>query len=134
MKINSGATSHFITEDMNLPKGQKSNKQVYLPDNTTRRTSTKTKLPFPNLSEAAQEADILPGLKRSLMSVNKMAQEGCTTIFHPGEKGVTIQEKGSLQIIMTKAPVLHGHKINGDKLWTVSGQIEMNKQEEASNV
>ena len=134
MIIDSGATSHFITEDMNLPKGQKSNKQVYLPDGTTLRTSTKTKLPFPDLSEAAREADILPGLKRSLISVNKMAQEGYTTIFHPGEKGVTIHKKGSLQITTTKAPVLHGHKINGEKLWTVSGNIETNKHEQVNNV
>ena len=132
--IDSGATSHFITEDMNLPKGQKSNKQVYLPDDTTLRTSTKTKLPFPNLSEAAREADILPGLKRSLLSVNKMSQEGYTTIFHPGDKGVTIHKKGSLQIITTNSPVLHGHKINGEKLWTVSGKIEEGTHEEAHNV
>jgi hypothetical protein len=127
MIIDSRATSHFITEEMNLPKGQKSNKQVYLPDDTTLRTSTKTKLPFPNLSEAAREADILPGLKRSLMSVNKMSQEGYTTIFHPGEQGVTIHEKGTFKIITTKKTVIHGHNIK-------SGQIETNKQEEANNV
>ena len=61
--IDSGAMSHFITEEMNLPKGQRSNKQVYLPDDTTLKTSTRTKLPFTNLLEAAREADILPGLK-----------------------------------------------------------------------
>jgi hypothetical protein len=134
MIIDSRATSHFITEEMNLPKGQKSNKQVYLPDDTTLKTSTRTKLPFTNLSEAAREADILPGLKRSLMSVNKMSQEGYTTIFHPGEQGVTIHEKGTFKIITTKKTVIHGHNINGEKLWTVSGQIETNKQEEANNV
>jgi hypothetical protein len=47
MIIDSGATSHFVSEDMNLPKGGKSNKQVYLPNDTRLRTSTKTKLPFP---------------------------------------------------------------------------------------
>ena len=87
MIINSGATSHFVSEEMNLPQEGKSNKQVYLPNDATLRTSTKTKLPFPSLSEAAREADILPGLKRSLMSVNKMVEEGYTTIFHPGEEG-----------------------------------------------
>ncbi len=134
MIINSGVTSHFISEDMNLTKGEKSSKQVYLPDDTTLRTSTKTKLPFPKLSEAAQEADILPGLKRPLMSVNKMSEEGYTTIFHPGEEGVTIHKEGSIQIIMTEPPVLHGHKLNGEKLWTVSGETEKNKREEANNV
>ncbi len=109
MIIDSGATSHFISEDMNLPKGGKSSKQVYLPDDMTLRTSTKTKLPFPRLSEAAREANVLPGLKQSLMSVNKMAEEGNTTIFHPGEEGVTIHQEGSISITMTKAPVLYGH-------------------------
>ena len=127
MIIDSGATSHFISEDMDLPKGGKSSKQVYLPDDTTLRTSTKTKLPFPKLSEAAQEADILPGLKRSLLSVNKMSEEGYTTIFHPGEEGGTIHEEGSIQIIMTEPPVLQGCKLNGEKLWTVSGKTEKNK-------
>ncbi len=108
--------------------------QVYLPDDTTLTTSTKTKLPFPKLSEAAREADILPGLKQSLMSVNKMSEEGYTTIFHPGEEGVTIHKEGTVQIIMTEPPVLHGHKINGEKLWTVAGKTEKNKQEEAHNV
>ena len=134
MIINSGAKSHFISEDMNLPKGGKSSKQVYLPDDTTLRTSTKTKLPFPRLSEAAQEADVLPGLKRSLMSVNKMSEEGYTTIFHSGEEGVTIHQEGYNSITMTEPPVLHGHKLNGEKLWTVSARNKKHKQEEASNV
>ena len=53
MIIDSGPMSHFISEDMNLPKGGKSSKQFYLPDDTTLRTSTKTKLLFSRLSEAA---------------------------------------------------------------------------------
>ena len=134
MIINSGATSHFISEDMNISKRGKSSKQVYLTDDTTLRTSTKTKLPFPKISDAAREADILPGLKRSLMSVNKMSEEGYTTIFHPGDEGVTIHKEGSIQIIMTKPPVLHGRKLNGEKLWTVSEKTEKKKQEEAHNV
>jgi hypothetical protein len=68
------------------------------------------------------------------MSVNKMSDEGYTTIFHPGEEGVTIHHEGSIQITMTKPPVLHGRKLNGEKLWTVSGKTEKNTREEASNV
>lgn len=134
MIIDSGATSHFISEDMNLPKGEKSNKQIYLPDDSTLRSSTKTKLPFDRLSEAAREADIVPGLKRSIMSVNKMSEEGYTTIFHPGEEGVTIHQEGSVQITMTEPPILHGSKLNGEKLWTISGKTGKNKREEVSNV
>ena len=112
--IDSGATSHFISKDMDLPKGDKSYKNVYLPDDTKLETSTKTKLPFTQLSDGAREADILPGLKRSLMSISKMSEEGYTTIFHPGEEGVTVHDKGPLTIMMTKPPILHGIKNNGD--------------------
>ena len=134
MIINSGVTSHFVSEDMNLPKGGKSSKQVYLPDDTTLRTLIKTKLPFPRLSEAAREANVLPGLKQSLMSVNKMAEEGNTTIFHPGEEGVTIHQEGSISITMREPPVLYRRKLNGEKLWTVLARSKTHKQEEANNV
>jgi len=33
--IDSGATSNFVPEELNLPMMGKSNKEVYLPDNTT---------------------------------------------------------------------------------------------------
>ncbi len=88
--FNSGATSHFVPEEMNLPKKGKSNKEVFLPDNTKLHALFTTELPFEQLSEKAREADILPGLKTPLISMNKMAEEGYTTIFHPGEEGVTI--------------------------------------------
>ena len=45
------------------PKGDKSQKEVFLPDHTKLTTSTKTQLPFTQLSDGAREADILPGLK-----------------------------------------------------------------------
>jgi len=38
--INSGATSNFVPEEMNLPKKGKSNKEVYLPDNNTKLQAT----------------------------------------------------------------------------------------------
>ncbi len=38
--INSGATSNFVPEEMNLPKKGKSNKEVYLPDNNTKLKAT----------------------------------------------------------------------------------------------
>ena len=71
--IDSGATSNFVPEDMNLPKMKKSNKEVYSPDNTTLQATYCTELPLNQLSTRATEADILPGLKTPLVSVNKMA-------------------------------------------------------------
>ncbi len=83
--IDSGATSNFVLEEMNLPKKGKSNKEVYLPDNTELQASYKTELPFEQLTNKARETDILPGIKTSLVSINKLAKEGYTTVFHPGE-------------------------------------------------
>ncbi len=79
--IDSGATSHFMSEELHLPVEGASNKTVFLPDNSQLRTSTQTKLPLKQGSEAAREADNLLGLKRSLQSVNRLAEEGYTTIF-----------------------------------------------------
>jgi hypothetical protein len=99
-----------MSEELHLPVEERSNKTVFLPDNSQLRTSTRTKLPFKQLSEAAREADNLPGLKRSLLSVNRMAEEGYTTIFHPGEEGVTIHKEGTVTISTSKPPVLQGFK------------------------
>ena len=75
--LDSGAMSHFISENMNLTKGDMLFKEVYLPDDTKLKASTKTKLPFTQLSDRAREADIRPGLlQRSLMSISKMSEEG----------------------------------------------------------
>ncbi len=107
---------------------------MYLPNNTRLQTSTKTKLPFKKLTKAAREADILPGLKRSLLSMNKMAEGGYTTIFHPGEEGVTIHKEGMVTITTSEPLVLKGYKNNPAKLWTVSATQNTENHEEASNV
>jgi hypothetical protein len=52
--IDSGATSHFVTEEMDLPKMGPSNKTIYLPDNTTLKASEKTMLPFSQLLNKAR--------------------------------------------------------------------------------
>ncbi len=93
----------------------KSNKEVYLPDNTTLQAAYCTELPLNKLSKRARQADILPGLKTPLISVNKMAEEGYTTIFHPGEEGVTVHKSDTITIATTQPPVLQGCKAKGEK-------------------
>jgi hypothetical protein len=134
LTINSGATSNFVFKDLDLPKDRVSNKEVFLPDNSKLRTLHKTKLPFKQLSCAAREAHILPGLKRSLLSVNKMSEEGYTAIFHLGEEGASINKKGTLTITTSKPLVLQGCKSNQEKLWTVSANLNDQISEEANNV
>jgi hypothetical protein len=48
--IDSGATSNFVPDDMNFPKMGKSDKEVYLPDNTTLQATYRTELPLNQLS------------------------------------------------------------------------------------
>ncbi len=79
--IDSGATSHFMSEDLNLPKTGPSQIEVFLPDGLKLQSTSKTQLPFNQLDPKVREADILPGLKKSLISVNKMSENGCTSIF-----------------------------------------------------
>ncbi len=42
----SGATSNFVPEEMSLQKKGKSNKEVFLPDNTKLKATHKTEIPF----------------------------------------------------------------------------------------
>ncbi len=100
------------------------------------QASYKTKLPFQKLTNKAREADILPRLKTPLVSMNKLAKEGYTTVFHPGETGVAIHEPGTITITMTKPPILQGCKSRGAKLWTVSTKNKTRKEwikEQANN-
>jgi hypothetical protein len=126
--INSGATSNFVPEEINLPKKGKSDKEVYLPDNTKLQATYRTELPLEQLSQKAREADILPGLKTPLLSINKMAEEGYTTIFHPGEKGFTVHKHGTVAITTAEPSILQGCKKKGAKLWTISADGEQNKE------
>jgi hypothetical protein len=71
----SGANSHFCSEEMDLPEEGESNKSVYLPNGNTIRTTKRTSLPFQQLSKKAREAHVLPHLRQSLMSVNKLSEE-----------------------------------------------------------
>jgi hypothetical protein len=131
--VDLGATSNFVPEEMNMPKKGKSNKEVYLPDNTKLQALYQTKLPLKQLSDKGREADILLGLKHPLVSVNKMSKEGYTTIFHLGEEGVAIHKPGTVSVATTEPPILHECKPKGAKLWTLSADKTM-KKEQANNV
>jgi hypothetical protein len=66
--INLGATSHFISKDLNIPRTSPSQIEVFLPDNSKLQSSSKTQLPFEQLIPKAKEANILPGLTKSVMN------------------------------------------------------------------
>jgi hypothetical protein len=45
-----------------------------------------------------------------------MAEEGYTTIFHPGNQGITIHEPNTVKITASKPPIFQGSKEKGQKL------------------
>ena len=116
--IDSGATSHFLREEENLPKIGGTSTTIYLPDDSTMKATIKVQLPIPELPNKAKDAIIVPGLKRNLGSVSKFSEAGYTTVFHPGEEGVTIHAPNTCKITTTTSPILKGCKSEG--LWTVT--------------
>ena len=109
MIVDSGASSHFATESIDLaPTGIPSTKEVFLPDGSTIKGSETAKLPFPTLPERAKKVDVLPQLQKSLLSVGILADEGYTTVFHPRDQGVTIHEEGTLLLIEKKPAEIQG--------------------------
>ena len=71
MIIDTGATLHFATDTIALPRtGNPSTKQVYLPDGTIIGGSETAELPV-DLPTKAKVVDVLPNLKKSLFSVAK---------------------------------------------------------------
>jgi hypothetical protein len=56
-----------------------------------------------------------------------------TTVFLPGDQGITIHKEGILTIPASEPPVLRGCKANGEKLWTVLTQDTNNTSKEISN-
>jgi hypothetical protein len=124
-----------MSKELHLQVEGTSNKTVFLLDNSQLRTSTLTKLPFKQLSEAAREADNLPGLNRSLLSMNRIAEEGYTTIFYPGDEGVTIHKERTVTISTSKPPLFQECKSYTEKLWMLSvSKDEKKEREEVQNV
>ncbi len=86
MVFDSGATSHFVCPEENLPIAGKSNKIVTLPNGSTITATHTTELPFNALTNKAHNTYALPGLQpNSLVSVGKLANAGYTTVFHPAQ-------------------------------------------------
>jgi len=99
--IDLGATSHFFGEEENLPKIGKASTNIYLPDDSTMKATIKVQFPIPELPNKTRDAIVVPGLKRNLGSISKFSDAGYTTVFHPGEEGVTIHAPNTVKIKTT---------------------------------
>ena len=80
--LDSGATSTFgRVQDGMIPTGEKSGKQVGMPDGRETRATEKARLPMTQLREGARKGDILPALAdNTLVSVSAFANNDYATI------------------------------------------------------
>ncbi len=96
MVLDSGATTHFICTEENLPATGTSSKIVVLLDGSIIKATHTVNLPFPSLAATAREAHVLPSLAtNSLISIPKLSNAGYTTVFHPGKCGVTVHRQNT---------------------------------------
>ena len=117
--LDSSASKTFVNTHQGL--------QLTGPTNTTVITAGGTKLCTSNtvhllthaLSKGAREALVIPGMSQpALMSVLMLANNGYTTVFLPGQKGVDIFHANDIAISSTALPALQGWQ-DGRGLWMV---------------
>jgi hypothetical protein len=65
--IDSGATSHFLREEENLPKIGGTSTTIYLPDDSTMKATIKVQLPIPELPNKARDAIVVPGQRQQIL-------------------------------------------------------------------
>ena len=103
-----------------IPTGEKSGKQVGMPDGRIAGASEKAKLPMTQLREGAREGDILPALaENTLVSVSTMANNNYATIFWPEGKGVEIYDLQEVNIQASGEPVVRGWRDQATGLWRI---------------
>ena len=108
--IDSGATSHILCEEENLPETGRTSTTIYLPDDTTLKATTKVQLPIPELASKARDAIVEHGLKRNLGSVSKFSEAEYSTYSTP-EK----EEYQSMDQTLSKSQQLHHRFSKGAK-------------------
>ena len=80
------------------------------------------------LNAKARELDILPELKHnSLLSVCKLSDAGYTTVFHPGDGGVTVHWSDDIVIKVSKEAILQGWR-DESGLWRVPIKDEVENE------
>jgi hypothetical protein len=127
MVLDLGTTSHFVRGADDLPVTGSSSMSVTLPDGESIQATHTVNLPFEQLSLGARHAHVLPHLTtHSLVSIPKLADAGYTTVFHPGNLGVTIHSK--------RKPVLQGWR-DENGLWKLgyNDPLVMSKQRKHNN-
>ena len=109
--VDSGASSHYVTA--NAPvcniKNATSPIQVGLPNGDMLSATQTATLPLNTLPSSAQEAYIVPGMNKNLLSIGKLCDADCTAIF----------TKNMVQIKKENHVILEGQRNPTHGLWEV---------------
>jgi len=62
--------------------------------------------PLTQLRAGARKAIVIPELKQALISIEQLADQGYTTIFHPHHEGVTVHDNDGFKLVTSKPPLL----------------------------
>ena len=116
--IDFGTTCHLNKVSDKLPVTGQSSKTIVTATGDLSQTTNMANLPMSPLSDAARETHILPNMQSSLMSGSVLANNGCTTIFHPYQNGVTVHGPDGVKIKVTTEALLQGWR-DPDGLWRV---------------
>ena len=117
--LDSGASRTFVNSGLGMQLTGPSNKIVV--------TANGTKLPAPNtallptcaLSKGVREAIVGPGMsQRALMSMATLANNGYTTVFLLGHKGLNVFHANDVDISSIAPPALQGWR-DDRGLWMV---------------
>ncbi len=99
---------------------------VMLPNGESIKATHTVDLPFEQLSLGARHAHVLPHLTtHSLFSILKFSDAEYTTVFHPGNLGMTIHTRRSISIQQRCKPVLKG--------WRDENCLVMSKRQKHNN-
>ena len=108
----SGANGNYISEEdrakAGLPILRASTKRVGVANNGESTGKYRTRLPIPNLSSAAAEADSFEDFPTSLLSVGKVADDGNVSIFD--KKGVAVYAEHNVLITCKGTPIMIGKR------------------------
>ena len=74
-----------------------SNKNIAVVGNTIIHATHNNRLPY-NLPPSAMEVDVFTTFKNSLIGFKPFSYEGCISIFHPHQGGVTIHHQDKVHI------------------------------------
>ena len=108
MIADSGATGHFVNNDIKLvnetptPYGI----GVTVANSNVIRSKTKGDLPLPSIPEAARDAHKFNDIHQPLLSIGKLADSHCVSIFD--KKEINVYHESDVKITPTGAPVLTG--------------------------